>query len=195
MKKYITTVCILSLILLGVSFAPMDVQACSCAWGVSQDESYANSSALFSGEVVAISQAEEEERNQMQNYLTVWFDINTSWKGVESDGIAVMTGRNSAMCGQHFSVGESYLVYAGERNSSGGKFHVSSCSRTSVLDSQQAQADIDKLGEGEEFPGVPEIDSVATSSSSLDATSSISENTTDRFNLFGWLADLVRSIF
>ncbi|MGB0386109.1 MAG: hypothetical protein ACPGWR_14980 [Ardenticatenaceae bacterium] len=59
------------------------------------------------------------------------FDVETSWRGVETTQITVRTGWGGGDCGYNFQQSKQYLVYA--HQSSDGAFHTSFCSRTAPL--------------------------------------------------------------
>lgn len=137
MKKVIF-ITLISLMFLFV--AANDLFACSCVASpnpVKQQvkDSYANSAAIFSGEVVSITPKDEWT-------VAVKFKVAKSWKGKFSKEIIITTSKDSAMCGYNFEVGKKYLVYT-----SGAKESLSTtnCSRTSIFGDKQEIKFLDKL--------------------------------------------------
>lgn len=125
MKKviYISVVLVIFLfVAAGNSFA------CSCALSDEPvkkqiDKAFTGSVAIFSGEVLEISESTEDKDN-----LTVKFKVAQSWKGNSKSEITITTAKESSMCGYSFEVGKKYLVYA---NGLKDKLSAYNCSRTS----------------------------------------------------------------
>ena len=84
--------------------------ACSCVASLKPvkqqvKESYADSTAIFSGEVTEITSKDEWS-------VIVKFKVVKSWKSKLSKEIMITTNKQSAMCGYYFEAGKKYLVYA-----------------------------------------------------------------------------------
>ena len=113
-------------------FAAADSFACSCRFSPAPvkkqvKDAYADSSAVFSGEVLEITSKDEWN-------ITVRIKVGKSWKGQFSQEIIINTNKESSMCGYAFAVGKKYLVYAyGTKDDLG----TSNCSRTTVLSGTQ----------------------------------------------------------
>lgn len=112
--------------------------ACSCAEPDPPDEALDDSDAVFSGEVVDITEQSRDEN-------LVAFDVSETWDGPEEGTLSVSTHPDSATCGYPFEEGTAYLVYA---YGSDDDLHVSLCSRTTEL--EDAEDDIAALGSGDD---------------------------------------------
>ena len=112
--------------------------ACSCIPPRTPTESLNESAAVFSGEVIDIS---ENGYVEEQYGYKVKFDVERSWKGDSVETLSVLTGYGGGDCGYGFEIGEKYLVYA---YSSEGSLNANICSRTTPL--ANAQEDLDTLG-------------------------------------------------
>lgn len=138
MKKIIFFT-LMSLMFLFVS--ANDLFACSCVASpnsVKQQvkDSYKNSAAIFSGEIVSITPKDEWTVN-------IKIKVTKFWKGSAlSNEIIITTSKESAMCGYNFEVGKKYLVYA-----TGTKENLSTtnCSRTAIFGDKQEIKFLDRL--------------------------------------------------
>lgn len=97
--------------------------ACSCARPGSVNESLAQATVVFAGQVIDIEPIDNRR-------VEVEFDVETVWKGSNTSTISVYTAPNPAVCGYSFEIGRSYLVYARENR---GSLSVNQCSRTNLL--------------------------------------------------------------
>lgn len=61
----------------------------------------------------------------------IFFDVEESWRGVDTTQTTVRTGWGGGDCGAYFEQDKQYLVYAYQ--SSDGALHTSICSRTAPL--------------------------------------------------------------
>lgn len=111
------------------------VFGCSCSSPPPPATALKYSTAVFTGKVIAISPAAGYSKN-------ILFKVEKAWKGVRGPLISVSTSADGASCGNSYSVGESWLVYA--RGT--GNLSTSVCSRTSQL--KNAQRDLQVLGVG-----------------------------------------------
>lgn len=107
----------------------------------SVEEEVEKSAAAFTGEVTHI-----EKKNRSRK---VTFEVSNTWKGVTKSQIVISTGLNSADCGFPFELGGNYLIYANESSMYGGVDELSTtiCNRTAAI--EEAQQDLETLGEGE----------------------------------------------
>jgi hypothetical protein len=64
----------------------------------------------------------------------VTFEVEQSWKGVDSNLVVVYTGTDGE--GYRFESGETYVVYASRDD---GTFYTSNCSETSMVKNAAAQ--------------------------------------------------------
>jgi hypothetical protein len=124
---------------------PCETGFCSCVGPRDVPSSVASADAVFTGRVVRVRRtlvgwgAEHGPWGARR----VTLRVDRAWKGVESRTVVVLTGLGGGDCGFPFRRGESYLVFAGERN--GGSLGVGICSRTAEL--SRAAADLRELGE------------------------------------------------
>ena len=123
--------------------AVSEVRACSCGDTPSPSVALAQSSKVFSGKVVHISDGGGTEREPalLSGYILVEFEVYAVWKGPAYATMFVETAWWSGSCGVEFYLGQEWLVYSYD----GVTTHP--CSRTRPLG--LAQADIDELGEGQ----------------------------------------------
>ena len=117
--------------------------ACSCGDTPSPSVALAQSSKVFSGKVVHVSDGGGTEREPalLSGYISVEFEVYAVWKGPAFATMFVETAWWSGSCGVEFYLGQEWLVYSYD----GVTTHP--CSRTRPL--ELAQADIDELGEGQ----------------------------------------------
>ena len=100
------------------------------------ENSYKTASAVFSAEVIEISQ-----QPNVYNVI-IKLKVSKSWKRINSQEIILTTGRGGGDCGYRFEIGKKYLVYAyGERNDLGTGI----CSRTDLLKNNKDIKVLDKL--------------------------------------------------
>ena len=104
--------------------------ACSCPVSLDPEkkqvqEAFKSSGAIFSGEVLEISESSADE-----NSLLVKFKVAKLWKGEMKNEIIITTNKESSMCGYGFEVGKKYLVYA---NGFNDFLFVENCSRTTNI--------------------------------------------------------------
>ena len=127
---------------------PEQVYACKCAQPGTPSEELEKFSAVFSGRVVSVQHSYEPNVTSVspEDRTTVGFEVNAVWRGLVREEIDITTPPTGGSCGFNFTEGEEYIVYAYDSTYAGGGYTVGICSRTALLD--QAQADIDALGEG-----------------------------------------------
>lgn len=95
-------------VLVLLSSLPSNASACSCTNYPDFDRAYAQSDAIFLGEVLAVESALPEYNEAV--WVTV--RVEAHWKGGPPDTVRVLTGANDGNCGFGFQPGERYLVYA-----------------------------------------------------------------------------------
>lgn len=121
MKKILNFLVLASL--LSLSFSAPTVHACSCVIPGTTTEEMEKADAVFSGNVVGISES--------LNYgYDVYIDVEQSWKGVDEVQVKVHTGTGGGDCGYSFNTGTEYLVFA---SASEDRYEVSSCGLTQTL--------------------------------------------------------------
>ncbi len=137
MKKIIF-IAVLSLMFLFAS--ALNSFACSCQLSPAPmkkqvKDAYTDSYAVFSGEVLKITQKDEWS-------VAVKIKVEKSWKGEFSQEIIINTNSQSSMCGYSFEVGKRYLVYVyGTKDD----LNTNNCSRTTVLSGTKDIKFLDKL--------------------------------------------------
>lgn len=97
--------------------------ACSCGKELPIKETFEGTDAVFTGEVIEISQAtqanfglpagESDWKLCKNEVLVVMFQVNEWLKGGQQPTCQVITNPDTTACGFPFKVGERYLVYAG----------------------------------------------------------------------------------
>ena len=128
-----------------LNFITVTSYACSCDGPNTVKEELELSSTVFSGKVIKI--VDENTNKSIQSSadpISVHFEVNEYWKGLNQSTIPVYTVRNTESCGYEFDLNKEYLVYAYESN---GAFQVNSCSKTTLL--SLAEKDLSELGKGE----------------------------------------------
>lgn len=133
MKHYI--------IFLIFSLTSLTTFACKCM-ETTFKEGFSNSDIIFVGRVLSIQDYIKNCQNNDCNEYEIEFKIDRALKG-NCKNLIIHTYKETGGCGYPFEPNEEYLVYA---NSSGDDtYRVGLCSRTSKLDSQLAQSDIEKI--------------------------------------------------
>ena len=151
-RQGIGLVAVLSLaLMMGVLWSfgdPEQVHACSCLQPGTPSEELGKSSAVFAGKVVSIQHSYDPNAASVfpEDRTTIGFEVSTVWKGAVQEDMHITTPPTGGSCGFTFIEGEEYIVYAYDSAYADGGYTVNICSRTALLD--QAQADIDALGEG-----------------------------------------------
>lgn len=116
--------------------------ACSCVASLEPEkkqvqQAFTDSTAIFSGEVLAISESRADK-----NSLLVKFKVTKLWKGGSKNEITITTNKESSMCGYRFEVGKKYLVYA---NGLKNELFVENCSRTTNISNNGDVRHLNKL--------------------------------------------------
>jgi hypothetical protein len=142
LKKVALILTILPLLLF--IFGVGNVQACSCAESPPVETELQRSSAVFSGNVIKISDSKNGFIVSSADPLYVTVEVNKVWKGQIEERVVVQTARDGASCGFGFELGREYIVYAQENN---GTLSTGLCDRTNLL--SMASEDLTKLGEGQ----------------------------------------------
>ena len=152
MMLRVASVSLVSLaLLLGVLWFlgnPEQVYACKCAQPGTPSEELEKFSAVFAGRVVSVRHSYDPDAASVspEDRSTVGFEVSAVWKGTVHEDLYITTPPTGGSCGFTFIEGEEYIVYAYDSAHADGGYTVGICSRTALLD--QAQADIDALGEG-----------------------------------------------
>lgn len=129
------------------TYLPSKSFACSCAKpGNAIEELNRDGTSVFSGRVIKkVDQSKLDMIQSSADPISVLFQVDKTWKGVDQSQVIVKTARSSASCGYEFTLNEKYLVYASDRN---GELKVNICSRTQAI--EDAQDDLELLGVGKE---------------------------------------------
>lgn len=127
-------------------FIPTVAFACSCVVDISQNDSFNQAKAVFSGTVLSI-QDKEGFFGIDFSHREATIQVRETWKGAAAGVVAVATGRDDGDCGFAFQKGEQYLVYA--HDTSGDyktELGTGICQRTKLL--ALADEDLKMLGPG-----------------------------------------------
>jgi hypothetical protein len=119
------------LLLLGIALTPVASMACTCAMGSACH--LLEGSTIFVGKVESKNVADGRRPDgtvSSSMEAQAQFTVLEAFRGVSSRTIQVNTTEGCCMCGYHFEVGETYLVFAYEHE---GKLAASSCSSTQPL--------------------------------------------------------------
>jgi hypothetical protein len=120
-----------------VLLRPIESHACSCTFDHTVMEEFNIATAVFAGTVTNIQPAGDGTN------VLVTMTPTIRWKGGFDDPVQVITGMNDGVCGVHFVVGESYLVFAFNTTYSGQPaFFTHSCTRTGVLANNPTVSDL-----------------------------------------------------
>ncbi len=127
---------------------PGQVYACSCAQPGSPSEELRESSAVFAGKVVSVRHTYDPDGRSVSrdDHSAIGFEVSAVWKGTVYEDMVITTPPTGGSCGFRFVEGEEYIVYAYDGPYVDGGYSVGICTRTALL--EQAQEDIDELGEG-----------------------------------------------
>ena len=127
---------------------PGQAHACSCAQPGSPSEELRESSAVFAGRVVSVRHTYDPDGRSVSrdDHSTIGFEVSAVWKGTVYEDMVITTPPTGGSCGFRFVEGEEYIVYAYDGPYVDGGYSVGICTRTALL--EQAQEDIDELGEG-----------------------------------------------
>lgn len=125
-----------------------DVHACKCALPGPPSEEFEKFDAVFAGTVISISHSFDPKVTPYtpDDRTTVGIDVSTVWKGAVHARMYITTPPTGGSCGFSFTEGLAYIVYAYDSPYGDGSYTAGICSRTAPLN--QAQADLDALGEG-----------------------------------------------
>ena len=97
---------VVSMISLGLVISPPSTYACSCVPPGTPEDELARSSLVFRGAVTSIGTPDDD------GWLSIDFDVETVWKGPQSETITLTTHSDSATCGYPFEAGVDYVVYS-----------------------------------------------------------------------------------
>lgn len=123
--------------------------ACSCLAPPDPVTARDRSDAVFSGTVLQVNEAVDWSNfmpfiRPIRKQVEVIFEVQSTWKGVTTSQVRIVTESNSAACGFDFQQGKSYLVYASYHE--GNELYTHLCTRTTGL--ANAGDDLALLGQG-----------------------------------------------
>ena len=128
---------------------PGQAHACKCAQPGTPSEELEESSAVFAGRVASVRHSFDPDAASVSrdDRTTVGFEVSAVWKGTVYEDMYITTPPTGGSCGFTFVEGEEYIVYAHDSAYGDDSYTVGICTRTALL--EQAQEDIDALGEGQ----------------------------------------------
>ena len=121
---------------------PCETGLCSCAGRPDVPSALQSADAVFTGRVVSVRNTHPWWRRESDPRRRVTLRVDRAWKGVDSRTVVMIT-RMISTCEFRFRRGESYLVFAHQRQDGG--LGTSICSRTTTID--RAAGDVRDLGE------------------------------------------------
>lgn len=147
MRKMIILTMMFSIFISFVSIVsvPSPSYACSCIEPPSVEEEVERSEAVFSGEVLKVTNQKDYNGYKKK----ILFDVSTIWKGESQSQAIITTGQGGGDCGFDFQEGVEYLVYANPSSMYGDDDDLVTiiCDRTTEL--KDAGDDLKVLGQGE----------------------------------------------
>ena len=155
-RPYRTLQCLLRVVLVALVLSVVwfvgyagQVHACSCVQPGSPSEELEKFDAVFAGRVISVHYSYDPGARSVgpDDRSTIGFEVSTVWKGAVYESTTITTPPTGGSCGYRFVEGESYVVYAYDSPFGDGGYTAGICSRTALLD--EAQADIDELGDGD----------------------------------------------
>jgi hypothetical protein len=137
----------LPLMLMLLSNVPCEPPVCTCNTLADPRPKIQTSAAVFVGRVIGVTGRPGFTGIESPDGLPYVMDsvtvvVERSWKGTLSDTVHAPI-ENGFGCLTRFAPDERYLVYAGLRN---GAYVIETCTRTTRLDSELAQGDLQVLG-------------------------------------------------
>ncbi|CAM4500350.1 hypothetical protein FHS16_005610 [Paenibacillus endophyticus] len=148
MQKRITMTILSFLFLFGTwfAFAPLQVDACSCAETPSIEDQLQRKTAIFTGKVLRLTKPVNGKIWSSEDAVKVQFEVKKVWKGDLGSQTTVYTARSSESCGyEGFGINEEFIVFAyGEAD----RLETGLCEGNKNLES--AQEEIKALGVGYE---------------------------------------------
>lgn len=125
--------------------------ACSCAGIPSIEQGLSSAAVVFVGVVKSTASPTPDISTTTLEGKRFWFDIHDdvrytfdiqeTIKGTLSQTVEIATKKDGAMCGVHFEIGTSYLVYAYQRKTG---LRTNSCWRNRIMDFE-AQGEVIEL--------------------------------------------------
>ncbi|MEP3836398.1 MAG: hypothetical protein ABJM36_02070 [Algibacter sp.] len=106
--------------------------ACSCKNYIGMADHISNSEIILSGTVTSAQncQLETEDNKNIKNVQSYRFTILNAFKGINGKSIDIITGRGFGDCGDHFTIGKEYLIFAydnGYTKKNDGLYETSIC--------------------------------------------------------------------
>ena len=110
---------------------PAPARACTCGTPGSPQEGFGRSKAVFVGTVMRVDENSMKPRHYKFHVKSVTFEVEESWRGVDTTHFTIQTGWGGGDCGYRFEEGKQYLVYAHQFTDI--PFFTGICSRTTAL--------------------------------------------------------------
>ena len=120
-----------------VVLLPSAADACSCRASAPACEAAWSATAVFVGRVESIEPIQVAGRPSRFASKRVRFKVMEAFTGPRETEAVIDTGSGGGDCGYRFRQGREYLVYA-QKDGTSGRLTVSTCSRTSMLESAAA---------------------------------------------------------
>jgi hypothetical protein len=133
-----------------ISLWPRSASACSCLETVPPKEAAQHASIVFEGKVLGFEEIEPQPYVKLRAYQ---FEVLRQFKGNQAESFEVRTADNTASCGRPYAIGETYLVYAKERN---GHLSDNLCSRSRTIADANEDLVFFGVAEPEPPPADPE---------------------------------------
>jgi len=106
--------------------------ACSCKNFDSAEEYISNAEIIFTGTVTSVLSCELETdvewRTKRVKMYT--FKVLNAYKGIDEECVEIITGNPFGGCGDHFNIGEKYVIFASNshyREKNEGMYETSIC--------------------------------------------------------------------
>jgi hypothetical protein len=126
---------------------PVTVQACSCATFPTVEDGMKQSTAIFAGKVISLTQPDPRRLfSSSADPVKVVLEVSKVWKGELAAKTEITTAMSSVSCGyEGFDVDEEYLVFA-NADSISKKLETGLCNGNRSLAS--AEEELKALGQG-----------------------------------------------
>ena len=92
----------------------MTSYACSCNNYIGMEEHISSLEIIFSGIVknVEYCQLESDDKGKTRKVQLYTIAISNAFKGIDDTSIEIITGLGFGDCGDHFVIGEEYIIFA-----------------------------------------------------------------------------------
>lgn len=112
--------------------------ACSCQNFIGMAEHISGSEIIFSGTVTnaQFCQLETDDNEKSSKVQIYTIEISNAFKGINNTSIEIITGLGFGDCGDHFAIGEEYLIFAydsGKTKKNDGLYETNICKWNGLL--------------------------------------------------------------